>query len=260
MVRDTGPCCWAARVTVLAALLTGVGASCAGLAGQGASQGAVQGLRGQASNDPSQQVSRVLTGRAVVGALETLNEPQQQERLRAIVADSAEQTVAGALAALDEPAQRQRLRALTASVVEEVMTSALAGATAAGRGERGPAVSLAGEMARAAAGDAMHEVRAGLGASIDEVFPGCAGPDAEACRRRQLRGLTRDMGAGLSAGLVESLKWPLLIVAGGLGVLVGLLAHWLWTWRPRRRTGPGPLAGAGAARRGLREAGTHAGT
>src|SRR4051812_28321985 len=186
MTKETRRCARTVRVAAFAALLTGAGASCAAHVGKQASHGAVQGLRDQASNDPNQQVSRVVTGRAVAGALEAMDDPQMQQRLRALVAGAAEEAVAGALAALDETAQRERLREVTASVVHEAMASALAGVTAAGRDALGPAVSLAGEMAR----DAMHEVTAGLGAGLDQVFPGCGGPDAEGCRRRQLRGLT----------------------------------------------------------------------
>jgi hypothetical protein len=47
--------------------------------------------------------------------------------------------------------------------------------------------------------------------------------------------MSQSAAVGFSTGLRQSLGWPLLIAAGLIGLLVGLLSHWLWSLRGHGR-------------------------
>src|SRR5436190_3868554 len=108
------------RSAILAVLAIGAG-SCAHHIGKKASQGALESLK---NAKPEDQPSRVAGGRVVSGAFEALEEPQQQQRMRAIVDRAVETAVASTLNALNDPRQQQRVRELVTSVVEETTASA----------------------------------------------------------------------------------------------------------------------------------------
>jgi hypothetical protein len=227
----------AGETGALALFLVLWGAACAERAAGNATAGAIQGLKAQASANPEEQVSRIIAQRAVAGALDTLESPEQRERIRQIVAETVNEAVASAFhSATSAPA---------------------ATGQGAGAGGRSPAEVLAGQLARAAAEDAIRKLTADLGnegpltttlaqtsermsaaavsGAREELFPGCFGPDAETCRQRRLEDLARATGAGLSTGVRDSLGWPLLIFAGALGVAAGVFVHWVWSLRVRRR-------------------------
>lgn len=226
------------HLVTLAALALGAGGACAQQMGKNASKGFVQGLQDHRTEDKEQQVVRVATERAVAGAFDALDDPEQKEVLRALVSTVAAQAAASAVAAMNDPQQRQQLAAIMSTVVEESVTSAFESSLSASGGANGPAARLAGDIARAATRDAMAEVSASLGANLEQLFPGCKGTDIAACRRQHLRSLTREAGAGFTAGVLDSIKWFGLLAAGFVGLLVGLLLHWLWTSRPTHPAGP----------------------
>jgi hypothetical protein len=204
----------ARRFAALALLALGAGPSCAEHIGRRASQGAIQGLK---DNPPEQQPMRVGAQRAVTGALEAFDDPQLERRMRQLIGRSVQAAVAGTFDALDDPRQQERLRALVATIVQ------------------------------GAAREATREVVTGVGAGLDQMFPGCIGqgPEAEACRRQRLQALTRDAGAGFWTGVMDAVRWPLLAGALLLGLAVGVVAHWLWSLRTRPTPGRGPVqAGA----------------
>ena len=66
---------------------------------------------------------------------------------------------------------------------------------------------------------------------LNELFPGCRGPDAVACVNRQIASMSQSAAIGFSAGLRQTIGWALLIFAGLIGLLMGLLSHWLWSQR-----------------------------
>lgn len=228
------------RLRVGLAVLTGlaVGTSCAHQMGKNASQGFVEGVAQQRDAPPEQQVARVASQRAMLGAFDALEDPDQQAVLRVLVADIARQAATSTVAAMNEPQQREHMAQLVASIVDETVQTAFESSLSAAGGEHGPAARLAGAVARSATRDAMAEVSAGVSANLDQLFPGCKGPDVASCRRQHLRALTREAGAGFTAGVIDSIRWFGLLVAGFIGLLVGVLLHWLWTSRPHHPAGP----------------------
>jgi hypothetical protein len=238
------------RLAALAALV--VGTSCAHQMGKNASQGFLEGVAEQKEASPDNQVARVASERAMLGAFDAMNDPQQQEVLRAIVASVATQAATSTVAAMNDPKQRAQMAALVSSIVDETVSTAFESSLAAAGGANGPAARLAGEVARAATRDAMAEVSAGVSANLAELFPGCKGNDVAACRRQHLRALTHEAGAGFMSGALESIRWLGLLFAGLLGLLIGMFVHWLWTQRPHHPAGP--LVSINGGRGGLREA------
>jgi hypothetical protein len=139
------------------------------------------------------------------------------------------------------------------------LKAAPAGATGAGEHERGPAATLAGQLAQAATDEAIrrlaielgprgrlrdsvsgtssHVSEAVVGSALAEIFPGCGqGPDAMACRQRRVQELARTTGASLFAGVRQSIGgWPFLLLALFLGAAAGALLHWTWTSLRLRR-------------------------
>jgi hypothetical protein len=182
--------------------------------------------------------------------------------------------VEGAVGALDQPEQRAKVQKLIDAAVANAVTSALRAALtpptrlgAEGGGENapagaGPAALLAGQIGRVATEDALGRVAvqlsgqgplranlvstsasatdAAVGAALTDLFPGCPGDGAEAaaCRRRQIQSLTRATAASISAGMRDSFAWPLLLLAAGLGLSVGVLVHWGVSLRRRPYTLP----------------------
>lgn len=229
------------------ALIASSAASCAERLANRAAVGAASGFQQQlreADTDPKKQAARVAGQRAVAGALEEVDDPKQRERIRRVVDEAVSQAVASALA----------------TATGRHPTAAAFGAPPSAAGGRTPAELLAGQLARAAADDALRKVAVELGengrlsttlagagqrlsASVVEgastkladLVPGCSGADGPACRQRRLRELTRAAGAGFSAGIRDAIGWPLLIVAAGLGGLAGASVHRLWVTRRTRR-------------------------
>jgi len=238
---------WRALVPAMLTLLASATPSCAERIGNRAAAGAASGLKEQlreADTDPKKQAARVAGQRAVAGALEEIDDPKQRERIRRVVDEAVSQAVASALA----------------TATGRHPTVATFGSGSPSAGGRTPAELLAGQLARAAADDAIRKVAVELGAdgrlstSLDgagqrlsasvvagassklaDLVPGCSGPDGPACRQRRLRELTRAAGAGFSSGIRDAIGWPLLIVAAALGGLAGASAHRLWTSRRTRR-------------------------
>jgi len=255
------------RLTAALALLA---SACAHQMGKNAAMGAAQEVaNGQAANanDPSRQVSRVFAERATEGALSVLDAPEQRERIQRLVDMAVQRAIEGSVAALDAPAQRERIRQVVNSAVAEAITSAFQVAIEGPGGERSgaggqhlasPIAVLTGQVARTAvdatvrglvadlggdgqgplaasiAGTGKNVSAAVVGSALDqlnELFPGCHGPDAVACVNRQIASMSQSAAIGFSAGLRQTIGWALLIFAGLIGLLMGLLTHWLWSQR-----------------------------
>ena len=230
-VRATSAACQAALVGLVFA--TG----CAAHMAKNMSAGIVQ----QQANAPeSQQISRIMSGRVVEGATETLDTPEQREKIQRIVNAAVAEAVASALRVALAPGA----------------VGGLGGGT--GDEERGAVAMLAGQIGRAATEDALGRVavqlgstgalsqgivatgakttNAVVGAALGELFPECRGDDpaAAACRRERMQTLTRATAASVSAGVRDSFAWPLLLLAIAIGLTLGALAHWAVTLRRRR--------------------------
>lgn len=263
--RGSGVATWS-----LAGTLVVLASACAHQMGKNAAMGAAQEVaNGQAANadDPSRQVSRVFAQRATEGAFAALDAPEQRERIQHLVDIVAERAVEGSVAALDAPAQRARIQQVVDVAVTEAVTRALRVATgdssgegAGVAGERGvsPVALLVGQVAQRAVDDAVGSLVADLGRhgegplatslagtgknvsaavvgsaldQLHDLFPGCRGPDAVACVNRQIASMSQSAAIGFSAGLRQTIGWALLIFAGLIGLLMGLLTHWLWSQR-----------------------------
>jgi hypothetical protein len=228
------------RIAALGLLAMGAGASCAGHIAKKAGEGAVQGLK---TSNPDEQPMRVAGRRVVAGALESMDEPEQERRMKEVLDRAVYAAVEDTLLVLNDPAQQQRIRDLVTTVVDETTATAFRNLGGPEGGGDGPAAMLAAQIAQAATRQAMREMLGGVGTGLEQVFPGCAAAgDGEECRRQRIRALTREAGAGFSSGVLDTLRVPLLIATGLLGLIVGLVAHWLWSLRPRPpRGGHAPL-------------------
>jgi hypothetical protein len=234
----------ASRLTggAFAIALTVLATACAGRMGKNAAMGAAQEVaNNQAANadDPSRQVSRVFAQRATEGAIAALDDPQQRARIQQVINAAVAEAVATAFR--------------TATAVPRG-----AGAGVAGQPGVSPVALLMGQAARSAVDDAIRGLVADLGShgegplaasiagtgknvsaavvgsaleQLDELFPGCRGPDAVACVNRQIASMSQSAAVGFSAGLRQTIGWALLIFAGLIGLLMGLLSHWLWSQR-----------------------------
>jgi hypothetical protein len=231
---------------LLAGAVALLASACAHQMGKGAVSGAAQQVsQGQEANadDPNRQIARVFAQRAVEGAVAALDAPEQRARIQQVVNAAVTEAVASAL-----------------RTATEVPTGKNAGLA----GERGvsPVALLMGQAARSAVEDAVHQVVVNLGGGgegplaasiastgknvsaavvgsaldqLTQLFPGCRGPDAVACINRQVAVMSQSAAVGFSTGLRQSIGWPLLIVAGLIGLLMGLLGHWLWSQRGHGR-------------------------
>jgi hypothetical protein len=229
-----------ARVAMLIAVAGACG--CAERAARNATAGAVSSAQQmQATMPEAQQFSRVAGGRAVEGAVAALDQPEQQAQIRKLVDAAVTEAVASAVRAAFAP----------------VPAAGVAGAPA-----RGAAPQLAGQIGRAATEDALGRVAVQLGgdgalrqglvatsavatdaavsAALGGLFPECRGDDAAAgeCRIARVQALTRATAASVSAGVRDSLAWPMVFLAAVVGMTLGVLAHWIVTLRRRR---PGAL-------------------
>jgi hypothetical protein len=235
------------RALVVALVLV-VGA-CAHRMGGNAATGAAQQLaNGQAENadDPSRQISRVVAERAMEGAVASLDAPEQRAKIQQIVDAAVAQAVASAFRSTGDA-----LRAAEADIVgvgdgHGPSPVALYLGQAAGQAARsavdetvrGLVADLGshgeGPLAASMAGAGKNVSAAVVGSALEqlhEIFPGCRGPDAVACVNRQIASMSQSAAVGFSAGLRQTIGWALLIFAGLLGLLMGLLSHWLWSHR-----------------------------
>lgn len=217
--------------------------ACAGqMMGKNAARGAAEEVaNGQAANadDPSRQISRVLAQRAMEGAVAALDAPEQRARIQQLVNAAVAEAVATAFRTATEVPRGT-------------------GAGVGGPGGVSPIALLMGQVARSAVDDAVRTLVADLGShgegplaasivgtgknvsaavvgsaidQLNELFPGCRGPDAVACVNRQIASMSQSAAVGFSVGLRQTIGWALLIFAALIGLLMGLLSHWLWSQR-----------------------------
>jgi len=178
-----------------------------------AAAGAVSGLqeeRAAADRDPKKQAARVAGERAVEGAVTALDEPEQREAIRRIVAEA----------------------------VSVATTTAIRGATHELIAELGPDGNgpLAASLSRTSERVSASAV-GGVGDQLAGLVPECDGPDRLQCIERRLQQTARTTAASFTSGVKDSIGWQLLLAVFGLGACGGILGAWLWSVRPvRRRT------------------------
>jgi hypothetical protein len=223
---------------LFAAVLALLESACAHQMGKNAAQGATQVLaEGQAatSDDQSKQISRIMAERAVEGAIAAMDAPEQRARIQQVVDGAVAQAVATAFRAAGEAtraevagAAGQQVAFLMGKVARAAVDDALHGLAAdlGSHGEGPLAVSIAGtgkNVSAAVVGGALDQ--------LNQLFPGCRGTDALACVNRQIASMSQSAAIGFAAGLRQTIGWALLIFAGLIGLLMGVLSHWLWSQR-----------------------------
>ena len=226
----------------LAATLVLLASACAHQMGKNAAQGATQLLeQGQAAtaDDQSRQISRVMAERAVEGAIAALDAPEQRARIQQVVDAAVAQAVVTAFRAAGDATRGQ-----VAAVAGQHPVSPVAlfmgqvARTAVDDALRGLVADLGshgeGPLGASLAGTGKNVSAAVVGSALDQLhdlFPGCRGADAVACVNRQIASMSQSAAIGFSAGLRQTIGWALLIFAGLVGLLMGLLSHWLWSQR-----------------------------
>lgn len=233
-----------AALAVAAAL--SLSPACAQRLGEKAALGMSNGLKkAAAEQDPSHRPVQVAAERAVIGAVEALDSPEQRAHLRRVVSEAVSTAVESALRSATE-------RSRTAA--------AGAGATAGGgaNAASSPIALLAAQAAGSAADSAVRRVVAELGTAGDgplalslsrtgeqiaasavggaterlgALLPGCPPGQEQACLEQRLHELARSTGAGLSAGVRKNLGWPFLIAAFAVGALAGVVGAWVVSLR-----------------------------
>jgi hypothetical protein len=265
----------AAGLALLVAVAASAG--CAAHAGKQAASGLATSIReSQASTRPEDQIARVASTRAVEGALAALEQPEQRAQFQRIVDLAVTRAVASALraalapdaaaGAADGTGGGRGAAALLAGQIGRAATEDALTRVAWALGSDGPlgrglvttstratdaAVGTAlGRVAFALGGDqplgrgvvttSARATDAAVGAALAELFPECRGDDAAAaaCRRDRVQALTRATAASVTAGVRDSLRWPLLAVflflAAAVGLALGALVHWALGERRRR--------------------------
>jgi hypothetical protein len=250
------------------------GAGCAAHAAKNAAESVKESVRQSQANTPrEQQITYIASQRAVEGAIAAFDQPAQRAQLQKIVDAAVAEAVASALRVALAPGAMPEAggaegpggrgaaailagqigRAATEDALQRV-AFALGGDGALGQGvattsarATDAAVGAAlGRVASALGGDGVlgqgvvttsaKATDAAVGAALGELFPECRGDDAAAagCRRERVQALTRATAASLTAGVRDSLAWPLLFLAVAIGLLLGALVHWAVTLRRRR--------------------------
>jgi len=78
-------------------------------------------------------------------------------------------------------------------------------------------------------------VVAAAGAELPQALTGCRGPDARACLERELNALARSTATGFTAGIRDTIGWPVVVFAFLVGMAAGVFTGWAWSLRGRRR-------------------------
>jgi hypothetical protein len=218
-------------------------------------------LAGGCAHEMGRNAAGAATQKVASEQAATVDDPNKQ-----IVRVAAERAAEGAVAALDTPEQRAKIQEVVNAAVSEAVASAFRTATevphgtnAGPAGKQGvsPVALLMGQAARSAVDDAIHGLVTDLGSGegplaaglvgtgknvsaavvgsaldqLSEIFPGCRGPTAVACINKQIYAMSQSAGVGFSSGIRQAIGWPLLVVAGLIGLLLGLLTQWLWSHR-----------------------------
>jgi hypothetical protein len=188
-------------------------AGCAERIGQKAAEGAMNSMREQAANRTGPPPVQVMAEHAVAGAMNALDDPEQQARIQKMVSAA--------------------VAAVTRTMVEDASQQLVA---ELGENGTGPlAISLAQASERVSASVAGGVV-GGVGSQLATLVPECNGPNRTACLEQRLQQTTRATAATFSKGVRDSIGWQFLLLAFALGIAGGALGAWLWSLRVVRRS------------------------
>lgn len=220
---------------------------CAHEMGKHATEGMIEGVKkeaaksGSASDGTAPAVEQV-TGSVVQGTLEQLAAPEEQARLRQVIAAMVAQAVDTATHRLTGPAgggtgaqRASPLEAMSAQAAHAFATSLSAELSAAlGLEGRGPLGAQLSAASHGLAASAAH----GLSAGAAEALPGCGGLAPERCWQARVEAMSESAATGFARGLRHELGWWALAAAFVAGMLVmaalTLLARGFVAVSPRR--------------------------
>jgi hypothetical protein len=199
---------------LLLAVLGSLPAACAERIGQKAAEGAMKSMREEAAN-PTGGVpaSQVAAERAVKGAINALDDPEQQARIQRMVS--------------------QAVAAVTRTMVEDAAAELVAQLGTDGSGPLAVSLSQTGQRVSASVAGG---VVGAVGSELGTLVPECNGPNRAACLQQRLQETTRSTAAAFSKGVRDTLGWQSLLLAFVLGAAGGALGSWLWSLRVARRS------------------------
>jgi hypothetical protein len=204
------------RLLLIAALASLPGA-CVERIGRKAAEGAMVSIRDQAGNRTGPPPAQVVAERAVQGAMNALDDPEQQARIQRMVAAAVAQ--------------------VTRTMVDEASAELVAQLGPNGSGPLGASLSQAGQRVSTSVADGVvGGVVGSLGSELASLVPECAGPNRAACLQQRLQETTRTTAASFSKGLRDSIGWQFVLLAFALGAAGGALGSWLWSLRVARRS------------------------
>lgn len=220
-------------------LLSAMEMGCAQRMGSNATAGAVQSFKEEMEKvDPAHAPSKIAAERAVTGALETLDSPEQRAHIQRVVSEAVtaallaaagnvsagaggKGTSAGAARPHRDSPMEQLVHQAARAAVDAATERAVAALGPEGGGPLGVSLSQTGrQLAAEALGGATDRLAA--------LLPGCPAGQEQACLQQQVNQLARAAAGGFSTGLRQTIGWPLLLVAFLGGAIIAALVTWLW--------------------------------
>jgi len=211
-----------------------MGPACAQRIGQQAASGAMQGMRQElddqgAGNHPVQTAGE----RMALGAVDALDRPEQQARIREMIAAAVTEAVSTAMrtasgGAPADPESESPIELAASQAAETAAQAAVARIVEElGAGGDGP-------LGRSLAATSQKMAAAAVGGAVEAAvvrLPGCQPGQGQACLERLTTELARAAAAGVVLGTRDALGWPFLVLAFVAGVLAALLVIWIWSLR-----------------------------
>jgi hypothetical protein len=219
--------------------------ACAERIGSKAAEGAMKTMREEANNPTGTPASQIAAERAVKGAIDVLDDPEQQARIQKMVAASLAAATRTMVDVLDDPEQQARIQkmvsasvaAATRTMVEDASAQLVAELGADGRGPLAVSLSQVGAQVSASVADgAVRGVVGRMGSELDSLAPECSGPNRSACLEQRFQDTARRTAASFSKGVHDTIGWQFLLLAFALGAAGGALGSWLWSLRVARRS------------------------
>jgi len=218
-------------------LLTATEMGCAHRIGNNATEAALQTLKEDMKKvDPAHAPARVAAERAVVGALETLDSPEQRAHIQRVVSEAVTAALlaaagnvsagaagkgSGAARPHRDSPMEQLVHQAARAAVDSATERALAALGPDGTGPLGLSLSRTGRRLA-------DEALGGATDRLAVLLPGCPPGQEAACLQEQVNQLARAAASGLSTGLRQTIGWPLLLVAFLGGAVIAALVTWLW--------------------------------
>jgi hypothetical protein len=187
--------------------------ACAERMGQKAAEGAMKSMREEAANPTGPPPSQVAAERAVKGAINALEDPEQQARIKTMVSEA--------------------VAAVTRTMVEDATAELVAQLGEDGSGPLAVSLSQTGQRVSASV---TGGVVSGVGSELAGLIPECNGPNRAACLQQRLQETTRTTAASFSKGVRDTIGWQFLLLAFVLGAAGGAVGSWLWSLRVARRS------------------------